>query len=52
VSNSVGAASSVPGHGLALRNVRDRLRLMHDVAARFEVRQEPGRFTVRIVLPR
>lgn len=52
VRNSVGAAARQPGHGLALRNVRQRLRLMHDVAARFEVEADGRRFQVRIVLPR
>lgn len=52
VVNSVGAQARTPGHGLALRNVRQRLRLMHDVAARFELSPAPGRFTVRILLPR
>ncbi|QPF74722.1 sensor histidine kinase [Roseateles sp. DAIF2] len=52
VRNSVGAPSQQRGHGLALRNVRQRLSLMHDVAARFEVTTEPQQFTVRIVLPR
>jgi two-component system sensor histidine kinase AlgZ len=52
VRNSFGAPTRQLGHGMALRNVRQRLRLMHDVAARFEV--EPGErsFQVRIVLPR
>ncbi len=52
VINSVGAPSRTQGHGLALRNVRQRLRLMHDVAARLEAAPSPGRFAVRIVLPR
>ncbi|WP_233151801.1 sensor histidine kinase [Pelomonas sp. KK5] len=52
VLNSVGLPARTSGHGLALRNVRQRLRLMHDVAARFELTPEPQRFTVRIVLPR
>ncbi|MDC8784368.1 sensor histidine kinase [Roseateles koreensis] len=51
VLNSVGLAAKTSGHGLALRNVRQRLRLMHDVSARFELGSAPGRFTVRIVLP-
>lgn len=51
VSNSVGLPARSSGHGLALRNVRQRLRLMHDVSARFELNAEPGRFVVRIVLP-
>jgi two-component system sensor histidine kinase AlgZ len=52
VINSVGLPARTSGHGLALRNVRQRLRLMHDVAARFELNPEPQRFTVRITLPR
>jgi len=52
VVNSVGLPARTSGHGLALRNVRQRLRLMHDVAARFELNAEPDRFTVRILLPR
>ncbi len=52
ISNSVAAPTRVPGHGLALDNVRQRLLLMHDVAARFELPAEPGRFTVRIHLPK
>lgn len=51
VANSVQAPSRVPGHGLALDNLRRRLLLMHDVAARFELQQEEGRFTVRIMVP-
>lgn len=52
VVNSVGLPASSSGHGLALRNVRQRLRLMHDVAARFDLNAEAHRFTVRIILPR
>lgn len=52
VRNTVGAPSRLPGHGLALRNVRQRLRLMHDVAVRFEVEPGEREFLVRIVLPR
>jgi len=52
VSNSVAAPTRIPGHGLALDNVRQRLLLMHDVAARFELPAVPGRFTVRIHLPK
>ncbi|MEJ6006768.1 histidine kinase [Paucibacter sp. AS339] len=52
VVNSIGLPARTSGHGLALRNVRQRLRLMHDVAARFELSREPGRFSARIVLPR
>jgi two-component system sensor histidine kinase AlgZ len=51
IVNSVPSAPSQPGNGIALRNVRDRLRLMHDVAAQFEARREDEVFRVQIVLP-
>ncbi len=51
VSNTVGQGASRPGHGLALDNVRERLLLMHDVAAQFEVHAEPRRYVVKILLP-
>jgi two-component system sensor histidine kinase AlgZ len=39
------------GHGIALRNVRERLFLLHDVAAQFEVRHHASSYRVRLVLP-
>jgi two-component system, LytTR family, sensor histidine kinase AlgZ len=52
VHNPVGTQRAiVPGHGLALRNVRERLRLMHDVAAGFRISQGGGRFEVKISVP-
>lgn len=52
VRNPVGEArTQAPRHGLALRNVRERLRLMHDVAADFRIHQGNGRFEVKIVVP-
>ncbi|WP_157275362.1 sensor histidine kinase [Pelomonas sp. Root1444] len=51
IVNTVGAPARIPGHGLALRNVRQRLRLMHDVAGRFEIDSGEDRFALRIVLP-
>jgi two-component system sensor histidine kinase AlgZ len=36
---------------MALRNVRERLRLMHDVAAQFDTRIDAGVFRVQIVVP-
>jgi two-component system, LytTR family, sensor histidine kinase AlgZ len=51
IVNTVPAAGSRPGSGMALHNVRERLRLMHDVAASFETRHEGGMFRVQIVLP-
>ncbi len=59
VSNTLGAQPGVPGHGMALHNVRERLRLLHDVGAQCDVWREPGApggaepdtFHARIVLP-
>jgi len=51
ITNSVPAMQSRPGSGMALRNVRERLRLMHDVAGQFETRLEPDAFRVQIVVP-
>ena len=51
IVNSVPATPSQPGSGMALRNVRERLRLMHDVAAQFETRREGDVFRVQIVVP-
>jgi two-component system, LytTR family, sensor histidine kinase AlgZ len=51
IVNSVPRAASQPGNGIALLNVRERLHLMHDVAAQFETRREPGVFRVQIVVP-
>jgi len=51
IANSVPAAPSRPGNGMALRNVRERLRLMHDVAAQFDTRIDAGVFRVQIVVP-
>jgi two-component system sensor histidine kinase AlgZ len=51
IVNTVPSARSVPGSGIALRNVRERLRLMHDVAAQFETRREEEVFRVQIVVP-
>ena len=42
---------SRPGAGMALRNVRERLHLMHDVAAHFDAQLERGMFRVQIVIP-
>lgn len=51
IVNTVGAPSRIAGHGLALRNVRQRLKLMHDVAARFELEATERRFALRILVP-
>lgn len=51
IANSVPAAASRPGLGMALNNVRERLRLMHDVNAQFESRRDADSFRVQIVVP-
>ncbi|WP_295642444.1 histidine kinase [uncultured Methylibium sp.] len=51
VANSVPQQASVPGHGMALRNVRERLRLMHDVAADFRAGRDGDVYRVQIVVP-
>jgi two-component system sensor histidine kinase AlgZ len=61
VSNSVPAqaqAGGLPGHGMALRNVRQRLKLMHDVEADFDAGLQrastPGQtavYMVKVVVP-
>ena len=45
-----GAATGA-GHGIALQNVRDRLSLMHDVAASLDVRTDGKTYQVLITLP-
>jgi two-component system, LytTR family, sensor histidine kinase AlgZ len=51
VSNTVGDEPASPGHGMALHNVRERLRLLHDVGAQCDVWREGPLFHARIVLP-
>jgi two-component system, LytTR family, sensor histidine kinase AlgZ len=51
IVNSLAAGPSQPGNGMALQNVRERLRLMHDMAAQFEARAEDDVFRVQIVVP-
>jgi two-component system, LytTR family, sensor histidine kinase AlgZ len=51
IANSVPPTPSRPGNGMALKNVRERLRLMHDVAAQFDTRLEADVFRVQIVVP-
>ncbi len=61
VSNSVPAqarAGGLPGHGMALRNVRQRLKLMHDVEADFDAGLQPASasgqpavYMVKVVVP-
>ena len=51
VTNTVPAGSGEPGHGVALDNVRDRLRLLHDVQGRFRSGLVDGVFQVRMEVP-
>ncbi len=51
IANSVPAIASRPGMGIALHNVQERLRLMHDVNAQFESRRDADSFRVQIVVP-
>jgi two-component system sensor histidine kinase AlgZ len=51
VSNTLADAPSAPGHGMALQNVRERLRLLHDVAGQCDTWCEDGLFRARVVVP-
>jgi len=51
VTNTVPAGQGEPGHGVAQDNVRDRLRLLHDVQAQFSAGLEQKNYRVRIVVP-
>ena len=51
IDNSLPPHASRPGAGMALRNVRERLHLMHDVAASFDAQPDGTLYRVRIVVP-
>jgi two-component system sensor histidine kinase AlgZ len=51
VSNTSPAGPGPSGAGLALRNVRDRLALLHDLQAQFHSGSKDGVFQVRIEVP-
>jgi two-component system sensor histidine kinase AlgZ len=51
VTNTVPAGQGRPGHGVALDNVRDRLRLLHDVQAQFQTALIDGLYQVRMEVP-
>lgn len=51
VSNTVGDRTGPPGLGMALPNVRERLRLLHDLAGQCDIQREPGQFHVRLLVP-
>ena len=51
VTNSAPAGPGLPGHGLALANVRERLHLLHDVQAGFHTAFKNDLFQVRLEIP-
>ncbi len=51
IDNTVAGAAPNPGHGIALANVRERLRLLHDVGAQFDAGPRASGYRVRIVVP-
>ncbi len=51
VTNTVPAGQGMPGMGVALDNVRDRLKLLHDVQGQFRSALKDGVFQVRIEVP-
>ncbi len=51
VSNTLGDEAGEPGHGMALHNVRERLRLLHDLGAQCDTWREGTVHHARIVLP-
>ncbi len=51
VTNSVPAGQGQRGHGLAQANVRDRLRLLHDVQGQFQTALKDGIYQVRVEVP-
>ena len=51
VRNTVPSAGSQGGHGMALHNVRERLRLLHDVSAQLDCRFDGEVYRARIMLP-
>ncbi|RMX02904.1 sensor histidine kinase [Allofranklinella schreckenbergeri] len=50
-SRALGEAAAKAGNGIALNNVRARLRLMHDVNAEFRTAVRAGRYEVAFSLP-
>ena len=51
VTNTVPAGQGRPGHGVAQDNVRDRLRLLHDVQGQFQTALIDGLYQVRMEVP-
>ncbi len=51
VTNTVPAGQGVAGHGLALRNVRERLYLLHDLQGQVRCGLSDGVYQVRLEVP-
>jgi two-component system, LytTR family, sensor histidine kinase AlgZ len=51
VTNTVPGGQGRPGHGVAQDNVRDRLRLLHDVQGQFRKVLKDGIYQVRLEVP-
>ena len=51
VTNTVPAGQGRRGHGVAQANVRDRLRLLHDVQGQFQAALKDGVYQVRVEVP-
>jgi two-component system sensor histidine kinase AlgZ len=51
VTNTVPAGQGRAGQGLAQANVRDRLRLLHDVRGQFQAALKDGVYQVRMEVP-
>ncbi|MDZ4073244.1 MAG: histidine kinase [Hylemonella sp.] len=51
VTNTVPSGPGPQGHGVALDNVRDRLRLLHDVQCSFHTVHKDGIYQVRMEVP-
>ena len=51
VSNTLPGGPGVPGAGLALKNVRERLALLHDVQGQFKTSLVDGVYQVRMEVP-
>ena len=51
VTNTVPAGQGEPGNGVAQENVRNRLRLMHDVQGQFQAMLKDGIYQVRMEVP-
>jgi two-component system sensor histidine kinase AlgZ len=51
VTNTVPSGQGRPGHGVAQANVRERLRLLHDVQCDFQTALKDGIYQVRMEVP-